>query len=503
MPIVDSAGIDPAAPASFLSYQVYNGLDCCITTEVREKLEAEFAARPQAVRVYSFARALEAPYLEMMRRGFRVNLAARSREFTACTRRITYLKQILYEMAMASWGKGLNPGSPKELRDFFYGELGLPPQILWAGKKRHVATNREALENLDAYPSAAAIVHTILAIRDATKEQQMLATPLDAQGRFRTSYNIAGTRSGRLSSSSSAFGIGGNLMNPKKSLKHIFEADEGMRLCNIDLAQTEARDVGWLCGVLFGDWGYLDACESGDVHTRNASLVWPELPWNGDRKHDRAIADQHFYRDYSYRDMAKRGSHLSNYSGTAKTMSRSLKIPVSLATEFQARYCNPVLAEKLGCHCAYPVISRWWQWVAEQIQAKHFLETPFGFRQYFFGRTDESSTIREAISFIPQSMTANRMNLGLWRVWRWMPQVQLLAQTYDSITFQYSEALDENAVVEEALSRIRVELATPGRAPYVVPGDAEVGWNWGHESSTNPNGLRSWRQGVRDDRHRI
>ena len=37
-----------------------------------------------------------------------------------------------------------------------------------------------------------------------------------------------------------------------------------------------------------------------------------------------------------------------------------------------------------------------------------------------------------------------------------MPQVQLLAQTYDSITFQYRETDDENAILEQALELLRL-----------------------------------------------
>jgi hypothetical protein len=73
------------------------------------------------------------------------------------------------------------------------------------------------------------------------------------------------------------------------------------------------------------------------------------------------------------------------------------------------------------------------------------------------------------------------MNLGLWRVWRELElggPVQLLAQTYDSITFQYPEEL-EDAIIPQVLRLIAVELVAPNGRRYVVPGEAKVGWNWG------------------------
>jgi hypothetical protein len=202
--------------------------------------------------------------------------------------------------------------------------------------------------------------------------------------------------------------------------------------------------------------------------------------------------------------MAKRGSHLSNYYGTAFTAARHLKVPQPLMEEFQARYCRGRNADpKRGLPAiepAYPAIAQYWQWIATELQTVHQLVTPFGRRRHFFGRPNDDTTLREAIAFLPQSTTADRMNLGLWRVWSGLPAVQLLAQTYDSITFQVLEgAVDE--VTTRALELIRVELVAPSGRSYIVPGEAAVGWNWGYATPTNPDGLVKWAPG-RDTRQR-
>jgi len=275
-------------------------------------------------------------------------------------------------------------------------------------------------------------------------------------------------------------------------------------MCVIDLEQVEARDVGFFCGNLFGDWRFLDACEGGDLHTSNCRLIWPELPWTGNLAKDKKIAETNFYREYSHRDMSKRGGHLTNYHGTAWTASRSLKVPLEIMEDFQSRYC-------LGTGAAYPAIPLWWQWTAEQLQTKHFITTPFGRKRHFFGRPGDDTTLREAIAFLPQSTTADRMNLGLWRVWKKMPHIQLLAQTYDSITFQFQDLGKdyEDRVVQEALAILPVELVANNGRKYVVPGEAKTGWNWGYFSSTpdkngrvNLEGLSKWKLGVEDGRSR-
>ena len=487
------------------TYQTYCGLDTCLTHEIFHTIKETFSRRLSDPigpgLIYQFERALQGPYLEIMQRGFRVDDLGRRAAATQLRAKRDSAQALLDRFAQATWSRGLNPRSPAQLKEFFFQALRLPE--VWLSKKgvRKLSTDREALEKLEQYLHARPFVQLILAIRDIGKQLEVFETGIDSDGRFRAGYNIAGTETGRPSSSENAFGTAGNALNIPSALRYVFESDPGMKMCVIDLEQVEARDVGFFIGCLFDDWKFLDNCESGDLHTNNAKLVWPELNWTGDAKKDRAIADQIYYREMSYRDLAKRGSHLSNYSGTAWTAARSLKTPLPVLEEFQARYCRGRYGHRSlpDLEPAFPGIPRYWQWVAQQLQLTQKLITPFGRERHFFGRPGDDTTLREAIAYLPQSTTADRMNLGLWRVWRGMPQVELLAQTYDSITFQYA-AEREQQVIPQALELIRVELFSPGGRSYVVPGEAKVGWNWGPQSASNPHGLAKWREGVPDSR---
>lgn len=496
MPLVETHRLTPDLINQFSSetrLQTYNALDCCVTLEVFNELQRTHNAFPQ---IYDFERAIQAPYLEMMLRGFLINQQARQQAAQSLRARIELINSRLQKMAFAIWDKPLNPASPKQLQSFFYGAMHLPE--VWLNQKgvRKLSTNREALEKLEIYLYARPIISAILTIRDLSKQLQVFDTDIDPDGRFRTSYNIAGTETGRPSSSENAFGTGGNAQNIAPYLRYVFIADPHHKLVNIDLEQVEARDVGFICGCLFDDWTFLNSCESGDLHTNNARLIWPELPWTDDPKSNRQIADRQFYREFSYRDMAKRGSHLSNYYGTAYTASRHLKVPQPIMEEFQARYCRGRPANpKRGIRAitpAYPCIPRYWQWVSTELQSTHQLTNLFGRRRHFFGRPKEDTTLREAIAFLPQSTTADRMNLGLWRVWKHLPDVQLLAQTYDSITFQVPDNSHLDDTIIEALEHIRIEITAPNGRSYIVPGEAQVGSNWGKQNEANPNGLTKW-----------
>lgn len=495
MSIVQTGNLTPQSDLSSLTrLQVYNGLDACLTVEVWEELQLQ-ASRVQGI--YDFERALQGPYLEIMQRGFRVDQQRRQAAASRLRQRLVVLQTILDSMAWAVWDRGLNPRSPQQLADFFYRAMRLPEVWLNQKGERKLSTNREALEKLNDYLHAQPFVSCILAIRDIGKQLDVLEGEIDPDGRFRASYNIAGTETGRPSSSTNAFGTGGNAQNIAPGLRDIFVADPGWRLVQVDLEQVEARDVGFFCGCLFDDWSFLDNCESGDLHTNNAKLIWPEMPWSGVAKADRELANRLFYRDFSYRDMTKRGGHLSHYVGTAWTASRSLKVPLGIMEEFQARYIRGRTGHRSlpDIQPAFPCIPRWWQWTATELQQRRVLTTPFGRTRHFFGRPGDDATLREAVAFMPQSTTADRMNLGMWRTWWREREVQLLAQTYDSITFQVREDSRLDDTIGRVLEHIAVELVAPGGRKYVVPGEALVGWNWGKQSAGNPEGLGKWRPG--------
>lgn len=466
MPLIPTHEWTPGQFDADTTDQIYNGLDTMVTLEVLGELTSLTNAPPE---IYNFERALQAPAMDMMLRGFLVDQYARAEGAAKLRSEIAQLEHNLNLMAYAVWGKPLNPRSPLQLQQFFYGAMRLPEQ--WTSKKgvKKLSTDRETLEKLEQFFHAMPVVATILAIRERTKLLEVLDTEIDPDGRFRASYNIAGTETGRWSSSSNAFGTGRNAQNITADLRHIFIADPGWKLCGIDLEQAESREVGWQCGVLFGDWSYLDACYSGDLHTTVCRMTWTELPWTGDKAADRKIAEQPFYRHYTYRDMAKKLGHGSNYYGQPFTMARHAKIPVDFARHFQERY-----------FAAFPGIPRWHRWTAEQLQRTAKITTPWGRTRTFFGRQGDDATLREAIAYCPQSSTGDRLNLALWRVWRTMgSRIRLMAQVHDALYFQYRESDNEADVIATALSLIETPMEHAGHR-LVVPGEAKIGWNWGN-----------------------
>jgi len=445
---------------------IYCGFDSPLTHEINAAFDRELpdGGRPL---IYDFERALQGPVLEMQLRGFRVDPSARETAITNTRRKREAAQTILDTLAGAVWDKGVNANSGQQLKDLFYNHMGIRPLAMSVKGERKEPMDRKILERLEDYFYPRPLVNAILLIRDLDKTLQVLETEIDSDWRFRTSYNIGGTDSFRFSSSKSGLGTGGNFQNVHAELRRIFIPDPGWKLYGLDKEQAESREVGFLCGVLFDDWSYLDAAESGDVHTYVTRMVYPEWNWTGDLRKDRELAEKPFYRTFTYRDASKRLSHGSNYYGKPPALSQQIRIPINLVFQFQERYFS-----------AFPCIRRLHTWVARELQTKQALYNVFGVRRDFFDRPDQEETLRSAIAHLFQSATAHDTNLGLYRIWKSMRgRVQVLAQLHDAVYFQAREDDDEEAVVAEATELMKVELSHRGRK-FIVPTEAKSGFNW-------------------------
>jgi len=258
---------------------VYNGLDCCITSEILDVLLPQLDDHTTAT--YAFSRALQGPVLEMQLRGILVDQARRQdvidEYYDVIDRLEGQLEQIVLDgvgMPSFSWR------SNADLQKLFYGHLGIPT----IRKQGRPTCDHKALEKMQLFLVARPIVNHLLTMREIQKKIDFLKTGVDHDGRIRTSYNISGTNTGRFSSSYSEFGTGGNLQNVEESLRSVFIADWGWKFAKFDAKAGESYVVGAIEGNLFNDWRYLDAVESGDVHTAVARICWPRLGWTGDLK---------------------------------------------------------------------------------------------------------------------------------------------------------------------------------------------------------------------------
>ena len=177
--------------------------------------------------------------------------------------------------------------------------------------------------------------------------------------------------------------------------------------------------------------------------------------------------------------MCKVLGHGTNYLGSAFEMSRHTKIEQAVIKEFQALYFK-----------TFPAIPKLHEWIKTQLIETGHLVTPFGRKRWFFGKRDESDTLKQAVAYMGQSMTADEMNLAMLGAWR-LDNVQLLLQGHDSLLIQYPGA-QEHEIIPRVLAAMRAPLELEGGRTFHVPLEVKVGWNWGNRGDDNPYGLTKY-----------
>lgn len=482
--IINTESYSPADVDLWTAEQVYNGLDCCVTSEIFDVIHPQLDNTTGAT--YSFSRELQGPVLEMRLRGCLVDQRRKNEVIDEYVELTDKLERNLEKIVLD--GVGLDTFSWRsnpDIHRLFYDRLGIP-EIRKGGRP---TVDRNALEKMEAYLIARPIVRHIQALRDLQKKLGFLRTGIDPDGRMRTSYNIAGTDTGRFSSSYSEFGTGTNLQNVEESLRSIFIADKGMKFAKFDAKSGESFVVGAIEWNLFNDDKYLSACESGDPHTSVARICWPNLPWTHDLKRDKGLAETPYYRHYTYRFMCKKLGHGSNYGGQPETLSQQSRLPVGVVRNFQPVYFR-----------AFPAHQEWQEWVKTEIQRVGVLTSLTNRRRWFWGRRNDESTFRAAIAFDPQGSLADIVNEALLKVWR-SGLCQVMFQDHDAITIQYPEDREDD-IVPEVIKLLEVPIQLANGRVLRIPYDAKVGWNKGDRKEVkakdgtvkieNPDGLQDY-----------
>ncbi|HTK14451.1 MAG TPA: DNA polymerase I [Xanthobacteraceae bacterium] len=255
----------------------------CVTVEKAAEYAAEDAdvtlrlwqvVKPRLTeeRVTSVYETLERPLLSVLarmeRRGIMIDRQTLSRLSGEFGQKAAGLEAEIQELA----GQPINPGSPKQLGDVLFGKLGLP-----GGTKTKTgawSTGARALEEL------AEMGHPLpQRILDWRQVSKLRSTYTDAlpnyvnptTGRVHTSFSLAATTTGRLSSSEP------NLQNipirteEGRKIRRAFIAAPGMKLVSADYSQIELRLLSEVANVP----ALRDAFRTGlDIHTMTASEMF-------------------------------------------------------------------------------------------------------------------------------------------------------------------------------------------------------------------------------------
>ena len=373
---------------------------------------------------------------------------------TDFAKRLEVLSDKIHRLA----GHEFNIGSPKQLGEVLFDELGLS-----GGKKTKTgayATGADVLEVLAADGNE--LAEEVLAWRQLSKLKTTYTDALIAQinpvtGRVHTSFSMVGASTGRLSSTNP------NLQNipirteEGRKIRAAFVAGEGCKLLSADYSQIELRLLADIADItaLRESFG-----RGEDIHALTASQVFGV-----------ALADV----DGAIRRSAKAINFGIIYGQSAFGLAKQLSIPQREAKEYIDLYFKK-----------YPGISSYMERTKDLARKYGFVETIFGRRCHVVGINEKNAARRnyaerQAINAPIQGSAADIIKRAMVRVPMALRAANLnarmLLQVHDELLLEVPA--DQIVQTGNLVRKIMEEAALPSKK-LAVPLTVEIGFgdNW-------------------------
>lgn len=442
----DRAPLDKAAP--------YAAEDAEVTLRLWRKLKPRLA-EARLVAVYETLERPLAPIIAAMERtGVLVDAAILKRLTADFTQRMAQLEDEATKLA----GRPFNLGSPKQLGEILFDELGIA-----SGKKTKTgshATGADVLEQLAAQGHA--LPQVILDWRQLQKLTRTYTEALvddiqETTGRIHTSYSMAATSTGRLSSTDP------NLQNipirtdEGRKIRTAFVAADGHALVSADYSQVELRILAHIADIEPLKNAFANDI---DIHAVTASEMF-DVP----------------VEDISgeLRRRAKTINYGIIYGIGAWGLATRLGIEQSDARAFIERYFE-----------RYPGIKTYMDRTKEEARASGAVTTLFG-RRCAIPEINTKVVARrgyaerQAINAPIQGSAADIMKRAMVRVDRRLRTeragARMLLQVHDELVF---EVPDSEVAPTEALLREEMEGAAALSVPLVVEVGHGANWDAAH-----------------------
>ena len=399
----------------------------------------------------SLERPLVPVLADMERNGIKVDRDTLSRMSNSFAQKMAGLEAEIFQLA----GRNFNVGSPKQLGEVLFDELEIPGGK--RGKTGAYATGAEILEDLTV--EGYELPSKVLDWRQLSKLKSTYTDALQDHinretGRVHTSYSMAGTSTGRLSSTDP------NLQNiPIRSedgrkIREAFICEEGSILLSLDYSQIELRILAQIAELD----ALKDAFFQGqDIHALTASQMF-DVPLEG--------------MDPMIRRQAKAINFGIIYGISGYGLARNLRIPRKEAQSFIDKYFE-----------RFPGIKDYMESTVNFAKENGYVETLFGRRIH----TPEINTRgpqagfskRAAINAPIQGTAADVIRRAMIR----MPEAiaglpaKMLLQVHDELLFEVSrDAVDETILVVKEIMENAARPAIEMDVPLIV--DAGQGRNW-------------------------
>jgi len=365
-------------------------------------------------------------------------------------------------------GKTFNPNSVYHLRQVFFDILKLKP--IKKTDTGAYSTDAEVLSELN-HPIAEAVLDLRKKVKLSQTYLKNIKEGVDKDIRLRSSFNITGTTSGRLSSS----GVLNyqNLPRDKDAgIKKVFKAQEGYSIVQADLGTAEVYVAAALANDKFLQRAFIEKMDFHSYVAKNmfklsctvdeVKTLYPDL-----RQYSKAITFGILY-----------GAGPNKISETAN-------ITVAEAKDFISKYFREASN-----------LRKWIDSCLSTIEANYFIYSAFGRKRRLpevqaTNKGVAAHATRSGLNFLIQSVASDINILGLIDTVNWVKQnnlqdeIRLFATVHDSIVAEV-----KNEMIDEYCSILKTNLQKDRgvfipNCPIVV--DVEVGPSWGELKNYEPN----------------
>ncbi|MEN3793447.1 DNA polymerase I [Fulvimarina sp. MAC3] len=431
----------------------YAAEDADVTLRLWQVLKPRLAAEGLAHVYERLERPLALVLARMEQRGIMVDRQILSRLSGNFAQKQAALEDEIAKMA----GEEFNPGSPKQLGEILFGKLGLP-----GGKKTKSgqwSTDARVLEDLAA--EGHDLPRRVVDWRQLTKLKgtytDALPHHMDENGRIHTSFSMASTTTGRLSSSEP------NLQNipvrteEGRAIRTAFVAPRGKKLLSADYSQIELRILAHIADIP----QLKDAFRNGvDIHAMTASEMF-NVPVEG--------------MEASVRRRAKAINFGIIYGISAFGLANQLAIPREEAGQYIRKYFE-----------RFPGIRDYMEETKAFAKKHGYVETLFGRRAHYPDITAKNPQIRSfneraAINAPIQGTAADVIRRAMVRMEDALSEAGLsammLLQVHDELVFEVED--DQIDVTIEVVTKV-METASSPRVTLSVPleVEAKAASNW-------------------------
>lgn len=441
--------------------QIYCGMDCVAEFESMQKILGEEFHITGSRGGYDVSMSIANTMLKASARGVLADRAKLLRLKKEHEERSARTLKVLSDM----FGVEINVRSPPQIAHIVYDVLGV--------KREMRSTAQDVLMDIAAAEKRNEVKEILTAIVRARQDLNMVSRYLnegiiDSDGRIRTNWNLAGTRSGRLSSTETWWNSWAMQTVPDIA-RSVAIADPGNIFIAPDYEQAEARVVAVICD----DWELLKAMdEKKDIHTMLAA----QLPFGLTYEELVALIEKHGKDNVAERFLAKKCRHALNYVMGVPTFKATVNREY-LDTGVGITY-SEAEAIRNTYYELHPALNAWWEEVKAKMKNPGYLENSWGRRRNVLGSIDQALT--EYVSFEPQSDVADLTTTSIAATVAEAPWMLVDAHMHDGVLFQVPEDR-----VHEAADVIKRNFIRPMRVRkefIKIPIELKIGKSWGSMS---------------------